>query len=137
MRVPSAGSPPGREGRLGWPWVQSGVWSVSSVVLERRCLRMSMMQRWCNMHSHCFLPYSFSCIFFATGASELVWGLLLSMRIVYCKESIRESMLQVGRRIMQLGWIGASCSLGFCVSDNCAYLKKLTYQHADLKGHFF
>ena len=46
---------------------------------------MSMMQRWYNMHSHCFLLYSFSCILFATGASSIVRGLLLSMRIVYSK----------------------------------------------------
>jgi len=32
VRVPRRGG----GGRLGWPWVQSGVWSVSSVVLERR-----------------------------------------------------------------------------------------------------
>ena len=67
---------------------------------------MSMMQRWYNynVHSHCFLLYSFSCILLAMGASELVWGLLLSMRIVYSKEIIRDSMLQVGRRIMEIGW---------------------------------
>ena len=37
--APSAGSPPRRGGRLGWPQGQSGVWSMSSVVLVRRCLR--------------------------------------------------------------------------------------------------
>ena len=89
------------------------------------------------MHSHCFLLYSFSCILFATGASSLVWGLLLSMRIVYNKEAIRDSMLQVGRRIMQLGRNGTSFSWGFCVRDNCAYTNKLTYQHAEKDGHFF
>ena len=31
--APSAGSPPRRGGRLGWPQGQSGVWSMSSVVL--------------------------------------------------------------------------------------------------------
>ena len=66
-----------------------------------------------------------------------MWGLLLSMRIVYSKETIRESMLQVGRRIMELGWNGTSSSLGFCVSDNYAYTNKLTYQHAEKDGHFF
>ena len=119
----------GRDRRCDVRWAQNHSRTGEFIV--------SIMQRWFNMHSHCFLLYSLSCILFATGTSEFVWGLLLSMRIVYCKESIRESMLQVGRRIMQLGWIGASLSLGFCVSDNCAYLKKLTYQHADLKGKFF
>ena len=66
-----------------------------------------------------------------------MWGLLLSLRIVYSKESIRESMLQIGRRIMQLRREGTSCSLGFCVSDNCAYMNKLTYQHAEKDGLFF
>ena len=61
---------------------------------------MSMMQRWYNLHNHCFLLYSFSCILFATGASELVWRLLLSIRIVYSKDIMRDSMMQVGRRIM-------------------------------------
>ena len=89
------------------------------------------------MHSHCFILYSFSCILFATGASKVVWGLLLSLRIVYSKETIRESVLQVGRRITQLRWEGTSCSLGVCVSDNCAYTNKLTYQHAEKDGHFF
>ena len=46
-------------------------------------------------------------------------------------------MLQVGRRIMQLRWEGTSCSLEFCVSDNCAYMNKLAYQHAEKDGHFF
>ena len=46
-------------------------------------------------------------------------------------------MLQVGRRIMQLRWKGTSCSLWFCVSDNCAYMNKLTYQHTEKDGHFF
>ena len=58
-----------------------------------------MMQRRYNMHSHCFILYSFSCVLFATGASKIVWGLLLVLRIVYSKKSIRDSMLQVGRRI--------------------------------------
>ena len=84
------------------------------------------------MQSHCFILYASSCILFATGASKIVRGLLLSLRIVYSKETIRESMLQVGRRIMQLrSWEGTSCSMGFCVSDNCAYTSKLTYQHAE------
>jgi len=99
---------------------------------------MPMMMRWCNMHSHCFILYAFSCINFATGARSIVRGLLLSLRIVYSKETIRESMLQVGRRIMQLRWEGTSCSIGLCVSDNCAcYMNKLTYQHAEKDGHFF
>ena len=118
----------GREPRCDVRWAHNHSRSCEFI--------MSMMQRWYNMHSHCFLLYSFSCILFATGASSLVWGLLLSMRIVYNKEAIRDSMLQVGRRIMQLGWNGTSCSLGFCVSDNCAYTNKLTYQHAEKDGHF-
>jgi len=97
----------GRERRCDARWAQNRARSCEFI--------MPMMQRWYNMHSHCFLLYSFSCILFATGASELVWGLLLSMRIVYSKETIRESMLQVGRRIMELGWNGTSSSLGFCV----------------------
>ena len=96
-----------------------------------------MMMRWYNIHSQCFILYSFLYILFAMGASKIVWGLLLSLRIVYSKESIRESMLQVGRRTMQLRWEGTSCSLGFCASDNCAYMNKLTHQHAEKDGHFF
>ena len=48
-----------------------------------------MMMRWYSMHSHCFILYAFSCILLATGASKLVWRLLLSLRIVYSKEPIR------------------------------------------------
>ena len=119
----------GREPRCDVRWAQKPSRSCKFI--------MSMMMRWYNMHSHCFILYSFSCILFATGASKIVWGLLLSLRIVYSKESIRDSMLQVGRRIMQLRWEGTSCSLWFCVSDNCAYMNKLTYQHAEKDGHFF
>ena len=119
----------GREPRCDVRWAQNHSRSCEFI--------MSMMQRWYNMHSHCFLLYSFSCILFATGASKIVRGLLLSLRIVYSKESIRDSMLQVGRRIMQLRWKGTTCSLGFCVSDNCAYMNKLTYQHAEKDGQFF
>ena len=89
------------------------------------------------MQSHCFILYASSCILFATGASKIMRGLLLSLRIVYSKETIRESALQVGRRIMQLRWEGTSCDIGFCVSDNCAYMNKLTYQHAEKDGLFF
>ena len=119
----------GRERRCDGRWAQNHARSCEFI--------MCMMQRWYNMHSHCFLLYSFSCILFATGASELVWGLLLSMRIVYNKDIVSDSMLQVGRRIMQLGWIATSSSLGFCVFDNCGYMSKLTYQHAEKNGHFF
>ena len=119
----------GRERRCDERWAQNH---------SRTCeFIMSIMQRWYNMHSHCFLLYSFSCILFATGASEFVWGLLLSMRVVYSKEIIRDSMLQVGRRIMEIGWNATSSSLGFNVFDNCGYMNKLTYQHAEKNGHFY
>ena len=119
----------GRERRCDERWAQNHSRSCEFI--------MSIMQRWYNLHSHCFLLYSFSCILFATGASVFVWGLLLSMRIVYSKEIIRDSMMQVGRRIMELGWNATSSSLGFDVFDNCAYMNKLTYQHAEKDGHFF
>ena len=105
---------------------------------SRTCeFSMSIMQRWYNTHSHCFLLYSFSCILFATGASEFVWGLLLSMRVVYSKEIIRDSILQVGRRIMEIGWNATPSSLGFNVFGNCGHMDKLTYQHAEKNGHFY
>ena len=118
----------GREPRCDVRWAQNHSRSTEFI--------MSMMMRRYNMHSDCFMLYAFSCILFATGASKIAWGLLLSLRIVYSKETIRESMLQVGRRIMQLRWEGTSCDIGFCVSDNCAYMNKLTYQHAEKDGHF-
>ena len=85
----------GREPRCDVRWAQNHSRSCEFI--------MPMMQRWCNMHSHCFILYSFSCILLATGASKIVRGLLLSLRIVYSKESIRDSMLQVGRRIIHWG----------------------------------
>ena len=89
------------------------------------------------MHSHCFVLYAFSCILLATGTSEFVWEMLRCLRIVYSKESIKESMLQTGRQMMQRRWNGTSRSIGYCVSDNCAYMNKLTYQHAEKDGKFF
>ena len=78
----------GREPRCDVRWAQNHSRSCEFIV--------SMMQRWYNMHSHCFLLYSFSCTLFATGASSIVRGLLLSIRIVYSKETMRDSMLLVG-----------------------------------------
>ena len=119
----------GRAARCDERWAQNHSRSVEFI--------MSMMMRWYNMHSHCFILYAFSCILLATGAGKFVWGMLLSLRIVYSKESIRASMLQVGSQIMQQRWEGTSRSIGFCVSDNCAYMNKLTYQHAEKDGKFF
>ena len=86
----------GREARCDVRWSQNHSRSTE--------FTMPMMMRWYNMHSHCFILYTFSCILFATGASKIARGLLLSLRIVYSKETIRESMLQVGRQTMQLRW---------------------------------
>ena len=60
---------------------------------------MCLMMRWCNMHSHCFIMHAFSCLLLATGASGIVWELLLNLRIVYSKRTIKESMLQIGHKI--------------------------------------
>ena len=38
---------------------------------------------------------------------------------------------------MQLQWEGTPISIGFCASDNYAYINKLTYQHVEKDGHFF
>ena len=118
----------GREPRCDVRWAQNQSCSTEFI--------MAMMMRWYSMHSHCFILYSFSRILFVTGASSIVWGFLLSLRIVYSKETIRKSMLQAGQRIMQLRWEGTSCDIGFCVPDNCAYMNKLTYQHAEKDGQF-
>ena len=119
----------GREHRRDVRWAQNHSRSTEFIV--------SMMMRWYNMHSHCFFLYALSCIFFATGLSEFAWNLLQSMRIVYSKDSIRDSMLQIGRQMMQRRWDGTSRSIGFCVSDNCAYMNKLTFQHAEKDGKFY
>ena len=44
----------GREPRCDVRWAQNHSRSCEFI--------MPMMQRWCNMHSHCFILYSFSCI---------------------------------------------------------------------------
>ena len=54
---------------------------------------MCLMLRWYNMHSHCFILYALSCLLLATGASGIVWDLLLNLRIVYSKRTIKEPML--------------------------------------------
>ena len=55
----------GREPRCDVRWAQNHSRSCEFI--------MPMMQRWYNMHSHCFILYSFSCILFATGASKIVY----------------------------------------------------------------
>ena len=119
----------GRESRCDSRWAQNHSRSTEFIV--------SMMMRWYNMHSHCFVLYVISCILLATGTSEFIWQMLRCLRIVYSKESIKESMLQTGRQMMQRRWNGTSRSIGFCVSDNCAYMNKLTYQHAEKDGKFY
>jgi hypothetical protein len=98
---------------------------------------MSVMLRWYNMHTHCFILYALSCLLLATGASGIVWDLLLSLRIVYSKQTIKDSMLQIGHKITEPLWEDTSRSIGFAVSDNCAYMKRLVYEHAETNGKFF
>lgn len=119
----------GRETCCDERWAQNHVRSTEFI--------MCVMQRWYNMHSHCFMLYALSCVMLATGTGGFVWNLLLSMRIVYNKQTIKESMVQIGRKIPERMFEGTSSSIGFCVSDNCAYMKKLTFQHAKTKGQFF
>ena len=98
---------------------------------------MCLMLRWYNMHSHCFILYALSCLLLATGASGIAWDLLLSLRIVHSKQAIKDSMLQIGHNTTEPLWQDTSRSIGFCVSDNYAYIQKLVYQHAEKDGKFF
>ena len=83
----------GREVRTEMRWGQNHA---------RTCeFLMSLMQRWFNMHSHCFILYALSCLLLATGASGIVWDLLLSLRVVYNKQAIKDSMLQIGHKITE------------------------------------
>ena len=43
-------------------------------------------------------------------------------------------MLQIGHNITEPLWEDTSLSIGFCVSDNCGYMKKLTFQHVETDG---
>ena len=90
---------------------------------------MCLMMRWCNIHSHCFILYALPCLLLATGASGIVWDLLLNLRIVHSKRATKEPMLQIGHKITEPLWLDTSSSIGVCVSDNCAYIQKLVYQH--------
>ena len=63
------------------------------------------------MHSHCFILYAFSCLLFATGASGIVWDLLLNLRNVHSKRTIKESMLQIGQVELRAGKICALAAL--------------------------
>lgn len=119
----------GREVRAEMRWAQNHARTMEFL--------MSLMLRWYNMHSHCFILYALSCLLLATGASGIVWDLLLSLRIVYSKQTIKDSMLQIGHNITEPLWEDTSLSIGFCVSDNCAYMKKLTFQHVETDGCFF
>ena len=119
----------GREVRNEMRWAQNHA---------RNCeFLMCLMLRWYNIHSHCFILYALSCLLFATGASGIVWDLLLSLRIVYSKQATNDSMLEIGHKITEPLWQDTSRSIGFCVSDNCAYMQKLVYQHAEKDGKFF
>ena len=76
------------------------------------------------MHSLCFILYALSCLLLATGASGIVWDLLLNLRIVHSKRAIKKSMLQIGHKITEPLWQDTSSSIGFCVSNNCAYMQR-------------
>ena len=81
----------GREVRNEMRWAQNHARSCEFL--------MSVMLRWYDMHSHCFILYALSCPLLATGASGIVWDRLLSLRIVRSKQAINDSMLQIGQNI--------------------------------------
>ena len=54
---------------------------------------------------------------------------------VYTYENVEELLLDIGRDNMK--WPeGTSKSIGFCVSDNCAYQSNIVFQHAEKDGAF-
>ena len=72
----------GREVRCEMRWVQNHARTTKFL--------MCLMMRWYNMHTHCFILYAVSCLLFATGARGIVWELLLNLRIVHSKRTIKE-----------------------------------------------
>ena len=45
----------------------------------------------------------------------------------YSKRTTKAPMLQIGHKITEPLWQNTSSSIGFGVSDNCAYIQKLVY----------
>ena len=96
---------------------------------------MCLLSRMYNSRTKCFVLLALSCVLLATGVPRSTWSLLLSLGIVYKRAAVEEMLLDIGEE--RIKWSqGGSKSIGFCVSDNCAYNTKIVYQHAERDGHF-
>lgn len=96
---------------------------------------MCLLSRMYSSHTKCFMLLAMSCVFLSVGLPRSTWSLMLSLGMVYTYENVEELLLDIGRDNMK--WPeGTSKSIGFCVSDNCAYQSNIVFQHAEKDGAF-
>ena len=96
---------------------------------------MCLLSRMYSSHTKCFMLLAMSCVFLSVGLPRSTWSMMRSLGIVYTYEKVEEMLLAIGRENMK--WPeGTSKSIGFCVSDNCAYQSNIVFQHAEKDGAF-
>jgi len=62
---------------------------------------MCLFSRTCNAHTKCFMLLALSCVLLATGVPRSTWSLLLSQGIVYKREAIEQTLLDIGKECME------------------------------------
>ena len=96
---------------------------------------MCLLSRMYSSHTKCFMLLAMSCVFVSVGLPRSTWSVLLSLGVVYTYGTMEQLLLDIGQEQMQ--WPAAtSKSIGFCVSDNCAYQSNVVFQHAEKDGAF-
>ena len=83
----------GRHGRAERTWIQKHEKSSNFMTC--------FLSRMYNAHTKCFMLLALSCVLLATGVPRSTWSLLLSQGIVYKREAIEQTLLDIGKECME------------------------------------